>query len=189
MDKGLIDAARAFAPTLVGRQEPLAHLADSLRPPFDAPLVVLIEGPPGIGKTSLLWAALVQAQELGVTTLRASPLEAEVSFAYATLRDLLDDALPGLASKVPRAQLATLLRAFGEDAEEGAARAAHAPTIGEQSAHAQQVAMAVLASLRALVSRGPTAVASMMPIGSTRPVARHSLSRCAAWRAYRSGSS
>jgi DNA-binding CsgD family transcriptional regulator len=159
MDRGQTDVARAFVPTLVGRQESLARLAESLRPPYEAPLVVLIEGPAGIGKTSLLWAALAQAEDLGVTTLRASPLETEVSFAYATLRDLLDAALPGLAKYVPRAQLVTLLRAFGQEKDEDATPAGLTATSVDQSATAQQVAIAVLASLRGLISRGPTVVA------------------------------
>ena len=95
MDSGQTDSKGAFVTNLVGRQEALARLAASLRPPYEGPLVVVIEGPAGIGKTSLLWAALTQAETLGVTTLRASPVDAEVSFAYATLRDLLSAALPG----------------------------------------------------------------------------------------------
>ena len=86
MDSAKSEATRAYVPQLVGRQDALEQLGALLRPPYQSPVAVLIEAPAGIGKTSLLWAALAQAENQGATTLRASPLEAEVSYSYATLR-------------------------------------------------------------------------------------------------------
>jgi DNA-binding CsgD family transcriptional regulator len=63
--------------------------------------VVLIQGPPGIGKTALWLAAVEQAQSLGVRVLRARPTEAEANFAYAGLQDLLRDTWPAMRERLP----------------------------------------------------------------------------------------
>src|SRR4051812_39203857 len=61
--------------------------------------VVLIEGPPGIGKTGLLDAARIQARALGATTLAARASELDRDFPFAVVRQLLEPlvtARPGL---------------------------------------------------------------------------------------------
>ena len=63
--------------------------------------VVLIEGPPGIGKTGLLDAARIQARALGATTLAARASELDRDFPFAVVRQLLEPlvtARPGLLS-------------------------------------------------------------------------------------------
>jgi DNA-binding CsgD family transcriptional regulator len=55
--------------------------------------VVLIEGPPGIGKTALLAEFLGRAAGRGTTVLRARATEMEREFGYGTVRGLLDPAL------------------------------------------------------------------------------------------------
>ena len=55
--------------------------------------VVLIEGVAGLGKTSLLRAALDAATEDGFTCLRARATELERDFAYGCVRQLLEPAV------------------------------------------------------------------------------------------------
>jgi DNA-binding CsgD family transcriptional regulator len=54
------------------------------------PSALLIEGEPGIGKTTLWLAALDRARELGFRVLSARAAAAESVLAYAALADLLD---------------------------------------------------------------------------------------------------
>jgi DNA-binding NarL/FixJ family response regulator len=73
---------------IVGRDDELRAISSFVErsPPAG---VLLVEGEPGIGKTTL-WRAGVEAaegQSLGV--LRASPAEKEASFSYSVLSDLL----------------------------------------------------------------------------------------------------
>jgi len=55
--------------------------------------VALIEGPAGIGKSTLLWAALSEASGLGFTCLRARASELERDFPYGCMRQLLEPAI------------------------------------------------------------------------------------------------
>ena len=153
MDRGRGDATRAYFPHLIARQDALARLVDSIRPPYRAAQATLIEGPAGIGKTSVLWAGLAQAEDLAVAILRASPLEAEVSYAYATLGDLLEPHLAALAGGLSHVHLTTLRLALG-----GSAAGDGSVDPGEPP-NAQQVSIALLAALRVLVARRPTVIA------------------------------
>src|SRR5512132_465951 len=52
--------------------------------------LVLIEGPAGLGKTSLLRASFDAALEMGFTVLRARASELERNFPYGCVRQLLE---------------------------------------------------------------------------------------------------
>ena len=142
-------------PALLGRQTEVDRLLDLIRPPYTGPEIVLIEGPAGIGKTSVLRAALEQVETQGLATLRASPTEAEVSFAYATLRDLLDDRLPSLATGLSQVYLNTLRRALGYSAEDDSPSTATKAT----PPSTELVAIAVLTAIRTLGARAPVLLA------------------------------
>jgi predicted ATPase len=58
-------------------------------------LVVVIEGPPGIGKTRLLREARTAAERLGMRTLAARGTELERDFPFAIARQLFEPALAG----------------------------------------------------------------------------------------------
>jgi hypothetical protein len=94
---------------VVGRDDELVRLTDLLA--GDWPRVVRIEGPPGIGKTTV-WQSVVAAQRLrGVRVLAFRPGEAEQPLAFAGLSGLLpasvlDPVLPGIPSPRRRALIA-----------------------------------------------------------------------------------
>ncbi len=55
--------------------------------------VALIEGPPGIGKTELLTAAIARARRRRMLVLSGRGGELEVSFPYAVVRQLFEPVL------------------------------------------------------------------------------------------------
>jgi len=92
------------APTLVGRETELGRvraLIDAARAERSGTLVLL--GPPGIGKTTLLRAGVAQAQEHGMTVLQARGYERESDFAYGALLQLLRPVLE-LREALPEVQ-------------------------------------------------------------------------------------
>lgn len=99
---------------IVGRDEEL-HALSSFLEQSDRPSALLIEGDPGIGKTTLWRAGVEAARELSYVVLRASPAEKEATFSYSVVSDLLghvlDDVLAGLPGPQRRAlEVALLLR-------------------------------------------------------------------------------
>ncbi len=75
---------------------------------------VLVEGPAGIGKTSLLEALIDLARERGMAVVRCAPTETEAALPLAALADLLHplaDDLDGLPTPQQRATRSALLLA------------------------------------------------------------------------------
>jgi DNA-binding CsgD family transcriptional regulator len=136
----------AVAADPVGRAEELATIAEFLE--AGAPsCAVVIEGEPGIGKTTVWRAVSAAAAARGFRMLEARPAESETKLAFSSLTDLLDGALeaalPALPAPQQRALEAALLL---EDA--GAARPDR-----------RAVAVGLLGVLRALAAEGPVLVA------------------------------
>ena len=80
------DVAEPGPPSLVGREAELEHLAlwlDDVVAGHALPL--LLEGEPGIGKTSLLRAARDRAHRLGARILAVTPIQTAASLALAGL--------------------------------------------------------------------------------------------------------
>ena len=132
----------------------LLRLRTALLPPYAEPLAILIEGPAGIGKTSVLRAGVAVAEAAGATLLYARPVEAEATFAYATLTDLLGPRLESVQARLPAAHRAALQRAIGagDPASSDDDDATPVPD-------PQRVAMATLAACRALIGEGPLVIA------------------------------
>jgi DNA-binding CsgD family transcriptional regulator len=77
------------AASLIGRDEDLARLDDFLASEDGTANVFVLEGEPGIGKTTLWRAGVDRASELGFRVLEARPAAPERELSFAALGDLL----------------------------------------------------------------------------------------------------
>ena len=125
----------------------MAALDDFVGRAADGPAALVIEGEPGIGKTTLWLAGAEAAREQSLRVLQARPAEAEQGLAHAALADLLEpyveEVLPSLPAPRRRALEAVLLL----DGGEGAATDPRA------------LGVAVHGTLRALAEAGPILIA------------------------------
>ena len=76
---------------VVGREDELARIEAFIDASAEGPRTLLLEGEPGIGKTTLWRAAVDRARERGSRALIARPVAAEAELSYATLADLLSE--------------------------------------------------------------------------------------------------
>jgi predicted ATPase len=133
-------------PEVIGREEELAAVAAVLDQATTGAAACVIEGEIGVGKTTLWTAALDAAAERGYRVVSARAAEAETSFAFAALGDLLreslDTVLPALPPPQRRALETALLVAEGRGAPEQ-----------------HTVSVAVLAAILLLAAERPLVVA------------------------------
>ncbi len=98
---------------IVGREQELASVSAFIEEAGAGPAALVLEGEPGIGKSTLWLAGSERARERGFRILVSRPAEAERGLAHAGLGDLfedvLDDVLPRLAAPRRRALAAALL--------------------------------------------------------------------------------
>jgi DNA-binding CsgD family transcriptional regulator len=104
------------ASAVIGREDELAQIERFLERAVSGgrPAVLLLEGEPGIGKSTLWRVAVARAREKGVHVLTARPAEPEQPLSFAALGDLFADYSARLASLPPpqrRALRAALLLA------------------------------------------------------------------------------
>jgi DNA-binding CsgD family transcriptional regulator len=92
---------------IVGREQELADLQAALA--ARGPRVHVIEGEPGIGKTTI-WRAAIEGS--GALVLRARPVEAEARLAFGALCDLLGEVAPGALAELPDPQRLALEQAL-----------------------------------------------------------------------------
>jgi DNA-binding CsgD family transcriptional regulator len=132
---------------IVGRDEELAVVAGFLADKASLPRVLLIEGEPGIGKTTVWRQVLEEGRAAGYRVLSTRPGRSDAHLAFAGLTDLLagslDDVLPPLPPPQARALRVALLL---EEIE---------PVPVDPRA----IAAAVLGSIRQLARRGPLLIA------------------------------
>jgi DNA-binding CsgD family transcriptional regulator len=131
---------------LVGREEELQRAELFLEAARHAPRALVIEGEAGAGKTTIWEAALAGARQAGTRTLSARPAEAETSFAYAALGDLLRDHVDALDELAPRQRHALEVALLLDDE-------------GDDTPDQQSVAVAVLAAFRSLAETRPLVIA------------------------------
>jgi DNA-binding CsgD family transcriptional regulator len=102
-----------MAVAIVSREDELARLDAFLGRAEHGPVALVVEGDPGVGKSTLWLAAVESARGEGVRVLSSRPAEAERGLAYAGLSDLfesvLDDVLPALSPPRRRALEVALL--------------------------------------------------------------------------------
>ncbi len=144
-------ASEDLAASLVGRDDEIARLLAAVEPPYDDAMAVLVEGPAGIGKTSLMRIGAARAEAAGVTVLNTRPVETETTFAYSALTDLLGPRLASGDLHLAEAHRYVLRGALGD---EGIA----STVAGAEPPDAQRVGLAVQAAFRALADRGPLLV-------------------------------
>ena len=89
-----------MAPVVLGRQAELDQLTAKLDAVVAGPCVVVVEGPAGIGKTTMWQAALGAARARSFTVLAARAAHTEATLPFAGLIDLFE--------AVPEAGLAAL---------------------------------------------------------------------------------
>ena len=83
-------------PVLLDREDDLAAIDAALAKAIGGSGgILLIEGPPGIGKTALLDELLRRARALGITVLSARGGELERGFGFGVVRQLLEATVVG----------------------------------------------------------------------------------------------
>jgi DNA polymerase III delta prime subunit len=98
---------------MVGREEEIGQILAFLDATGELPAALLVEGEPGIGKSTIWRRALELASERSYRILSARAASGEADLAFALLADLLEDAtvevLPELPSPQRRALEVSLL--------------------------------------------------------------------------------
>ncbi len=132
---------------VIGRDRELQAFEHFLGTVAEGPAATILQGEPGIGKTTLWEAAVSRASQGGFRVLRAAPAEAESHLPYAALTDLMGSIPASRFADLPppqrRALEAALLR--GESTDPPAAQRA--------------VATAVLRLIAAVSREGPVLIA------------------------------
>ncbi|MFJ5261783.1 AAA family ATPase [Streptomyces sp. NPDC088387] len=136
------EPARCRPDLVIGREELFAAAREQLGRGGS----VLLHGPAGIGKSTVLRALAAEYAEGARTVLRCSATESESHLPFLALADLLGLVLPEVSGKMPEAQRTAL-----ESALTGR---------GESTLQRDGLALrlAVLSALRALAAEGPVLV-------------------------------
>lgn len=133
---------------VIGRGEELGAVEAFLANMLAGPACMALSGQPGMGKTTVWEAAIEGATRRNLTVLVHRAAEAEASFSFGGLTDLMSKVLYEVAEALPDARKSALLVAL-RLAEPDAARVQDQLAIG----------LAVLDALRALASRRPVLIA------------------------------
>lgn len=111
------------------------------------PGALVLEGEPGVGKTTLWRAGVEEARRRGIRVLACSPGGSETRLSFAALADLLGDALEQVGDQLPTPQRRALEVALLLDDPSG------------EAAEQRTVSAATLSILRALADREPVLLA------------------------------
>jgi tetratricopeptide (TPR) repeat protein len=93
-----------MAPVVLGRQAELEQLTAMLDAVVAGPRAVVVEGPAGIGKTTVWQAALQAARTRSFTVLAARATQTEATLPFAGLIDLLEGVPEAGLSELPAPQ-------------------------------------------------------------------------------------
>jgi DNA-binding CsgD family transcriptional regulator/exonuclease VII small subunit len=89
---------------VASRPRETAAVDQVLDPALREPCALVLEGEPGIGKSTVLISALEEARRRGLRVLLARPAQAESVLAYGALTDLLGGVEPDVWDQLPPAQ-------------------------------------------------------------------------------------
>jgi DNA-binding NarL/FixJ family response regulator len=98
---------------MIGREDELAALLGALDSLEPGGRVVVVEGEPGIGKTTLVDGLASLAAQRGLQVIRCAGGEGQLDVGFAAVHELLHPLL-GAASNLPARHRRALLTAFGE---------------------------------------------------------------------------
>src|SRR6476661_184880 len=90
------------APVVLGRDTALAEVATFVDAMEVAPAALLLEGDPGIGKTTVWRSAKAAAIARGHRVLAVTAVEGEADLPFVALRDLFESVSPDTALALPR---------------------------------------------------------------------------------------
>jgi hypothetical protein len=93
-----------MAPVVLGRQAELEQLTAKLDAVVAGPRAVVVEGPAGIGKTTVWQAALRAARARSFTVLAARAAQTEATLPFAGLIDLFEGVPPARLAGLPAPQ-------------------------------------------------------------------------------------
>jgi DNA-binding CsgD family transcriptional regulator len=122
-------------------------VADLLARAEIGPAALVVEGEAGIGKTTLMLDAVAEAETRGFRVLSAQGSPAEVTYAYASVADLLRDVDGETLASLPELQRIALERARLGEVDSGG------PATDERT-----VAVALLSVIERCSARGPVLV-------------------------------
>lgn len=86
---------------MIGREHELGLLSAFLDCSADGPTAFVLEGEPGIGKSTLWLAGVEFARQRGMLVLSSRPAEAERGLAHVGLGDLFDDVVDDVVRELP----------------------------------------------------------------------------------------
>ena len=132
---------------VLGRAADLLAIERFLAQTDDGPALLTFEGDPGIGKTTILRAAIERAGEQGMRVLSGAGAVAETRLSYVGLTDLLDDVDPAYVAALPAPQ---------REALDAALLRAHTPA---RSSSWEAVASGVRSLLETLSAEQPVVIA------------------------------
>lgn len=110
-----------FAARPANRPAEAAAVTDFLAAAAGKPAALVVEGEPGIGKTTLWLDAVEQARERGFRVMAARTAEVEAGLAYASLADLLHGIDAAVLDQLPEPQKLALDRILLRVSEDGEA--------------------------------------------------------------------
>jgi AAA ATPase domain len=131
---------------VVGREMELESAARFLEELQGGPAALVIEGEPGIGKTTLWFEVVKAAGARGCRVLQAQPSESEAKLSYAVLADLVGAAFDETAAALPAPQERALAAVLLREAT-------------DEPVDARTTAAALLSVLTALAAEQPVLVA------------------------------
>jgi len=138
---------RTAAPDVLGRDSALAAVATFVDAMETAPSALLLEGDPGIGKTTVWRSARMAAADRGHRVLAVTPVEGEADLPFVALRDLFEAVHPDTVLALPPPQRAALDVALLRSADPRAVADQHA------------VCVAALGVIRTLAAERPLVLA------------------------------